>query len=430
MHERRIPEWLRHAPAPSVRGFAILAGTEAIARGILISVFPVVMYNALRDARLVSEVYFIIGAISLVIGLLVPYLIRFIPRWWVYLIGVLMFVAGASVTLLETPVSAIAGLALTTFAVATTFVCFNAYVLDHVAKIELGRFETSRLFYSALGWTVGPALGTFLYAWWCPAPFLIAAVAAAAMLVIFLVMRLGNGKLITKSRRPPANPLAYFGRFAAQPRLVTGWIFAVVRSCGWWVYVVYLPIFAVQNGLGSQLGGIALSISNAALFLTPLMLRYMQRYSVRTAVRTGFMMSGLLFLFAGLPSGIPQLAVVLLMAGSIFLILLDVSAGLPFLLAVKPSERTEMSAIYASFRDVSGILTPGAAWLVLFVAPLSGIFAAGGAGLLCTWVLARKLHPRLGRARISAESAPTESENAFASAAPLPEIVRERTQLF
>ena len=38
MHERRIPEWLRHAPAPSVRGFAVLAGAEAIARGVLILV--------------------------------------------------------------------------------------------------------------------------------------------------------------------------------------------------------------------------------------------------------------------------------------------------------------------------------------------------------------------------------------------------------
>ena len=80
MHERRIPEWLRHAPAPSVRGFAVLAGTEAIARGILISVFPVVIYNALKDARLVSEVYFVIGAISLLIGLLVPYLIPVRPK--------------------------------------------------------------------------------------------------------------------------------------------------------------------------------------------------------------------------------------------------------------------------------------------------------------------------------------------------------------
>jgi MFS family permease len=404
MHERRIPEWLRHAPTPSVRGFAVLAGAEAIARGILISVFPVVMYRALGDARVVSEVYFIIGAISLAIGLLIPYLIRFIPRRWVYVLGALMFICGASIAIFETAGTAVAGLALMTFAVVTTFVCFNAYVLDHVAKIELGKFETSRLFYSALGWTVGPALGTFLYDWWRPAPFLIAACAASAMLIIFLVMRLGNGKLITKSQRASTNPFAYFGRFFAQPRLVTGWIFAVVRSCGWWVYVVYLPIYAVQNGLGSQLGGIALSITNAALFFAPLMLRFMQRSSVRTAVRTGFLMSGALFLLAGAPFGVPEFAVVLLMIGSIFLILLDVSAGLPFLIAVKPSERTEMSAIYSSYRDVSGIITPGAAWLVLLFAPVAGIFSAGGLGLLFTWLLARKLHPRLGQARISVEA--------------------------
>lgn len=403
MHERRIPEWLRHAPAPSVRGFAILAGTEAVARGILISVFPVVMFNALQDARTVSEVYFLIGATSLLIGLLVPFLIRFVPRRWVYVIGTLMFVLGASIAMLETAGAVIAGLALTTFAVVTTFVCFNAYVLDHVAKIELGRFETSRLLYSALGWTVGPALGTVLYEWWRPAPFLIAAAAASVMLVIFLVMRLGNGRLITKSRKPPANPFAYFGRFFGQPRLVAGWVFAVVRSCGWWVYVVYLPIYAVQNGLGSQLGGIALSITNAALFFTPLMLRFMQRSSVRFAVRTGFLASGALFVLAGAVSGMPELTIAILLLGSGFLILLDVSAGLPFLLAVKPSERTEMSAIYSSYRDVSGILTPGVAWVVLLFAPLSGVFVVGGTGLLGMWVLARRLNPRLGQARISVE---------------------------
>ena len=60
-------------------------------------------------------------------------------------------------------------------------------------------------------------------------------------------------------------------------------------------------------------------------------------------------------------------------ASSFFLILFDIAAGLPFLMAVTPSERTEMSAVYASFRDVSGILTPGAAWAVLLVAPLPEI---------------------------------------------------------
>ena len=403
MHERRIPEWLRHAPAPSVRGFAVLAGTEAVARGILISVFPLVMYRALQDASLVSKVYFFVGVASLLIGLLIPYLIKFIPRLWIYSIGSTMFFVGSLVTILDGPVPAIIGLSLTTFATVTTFVCFNAYVLDYVAKTNLGKYETSRLFYSALGWTVGPALGVFLQGLWQPAPFLIAAAAAFSMLVIFLVMRLGNGKLIVKRRAAPTNPFAYFPRFAEQPRLITGWIFAVIRSCGWWVYVVYLPIYAVQNGLSEQLGGIALSISNGALFLTPLMFRFMQRKSVRTAVRTGFLISGLAFLLAGTPHGFPLVAVLCLMIGSFFLILLDVSGGLPFLLAVKPSERTEMSAIYSSYRDVSGILTPGVAWLVLLVSPISGVFVMGGVGLISAWALASKLHPRLGQARITFE---------------------------
>lgn len=418
MHDRRIPEWLRHAPAPSVRGFALLAGTEAVARGILISVFPLAMYEALRDARIVSEVYFLVGVASLLVGLLIPFLIRFVPRRWVYVAGTLMFAAGALLAIHETPAAVVGGLALITVAVVTTFVCFNAYVLDYVAKIELGRFETSRLFYSASGWTAGPALGVFLHGWWAPAPFLIAAAAALGMTALFLWMRLGNGRLITRSSRPPVNPFAYFRRFFAQPRLIAGWLFAVVRSCGWWVYVVYLPIFAVQAGLGDKLGGIALSLSNAGLFLAPVFLRFVERRSVRAGVRTGFALAGLLFLLAGVLAGTPPLTVLCLMAGSFFLILLDLCGGLPFLLAVKPSERTEMSAIYSSFRDVSGIVTPGAAWLVLLAAPLSGIFVAGGAGLLACWALAGTLHPRLGHARIAIEGATRASRTATAAQAP------------
>ena len=47
-------------------------------------------------------------------------------------------------------------------------------------------------------------------------------------------------------------------------------------------------------------------------------------------------------------------------------------------MAVKPSERTEMAAVYSTFRDVSGFITPGVAWLVLLAAPVSGVFALAG----------------------------------------------------
>ncbi len=223
---------------------------------------------------------------------------------------------------------------------------------------------------------------------------------------MFFYMRMGNGKLITRAKQHPPNPLAFLGRFFQQPRLIAGWLFAVIRSCGWWAYVVYLPIFAVQNNLGNQLGGMLLSVTNAALFLSPFMLRWMQNRSVRRAVRTGFLGVAVLFSTASLTAAVPLVTVALLFTGSFFLILLDICAGLPFLMAVKPSERTEMSAIYSSFRDVSGIATPGVAWLILLAAPISGIFAAAGVAGVLAWSLAGRLHPRLGETRIKPVSEP------------------------
>jgi hypothetical protein len=87
------------------------------------------------------------------------------------------------------------------------------------------------------------------------------------------------------------------------------------------------------------------------------------------------------------------------MAGSFFLVMLDTFGGLPFLMAVRPAERTEMSAVYSSFRDVSSIVTPGMAWVVLLVAPIPGIFAATALALAGAWALAGRLHPRLGARR-------------------------------
>lgn len=399
MPERRIPEWLRHAPTPSVRDFGILSGIEAVVRGILISVFPLVMYHALGDAGMVSSVYFAVGIVSLFIGLMLPGLIRLIPRRWAYTTGALLFVISAGFAIEGSPAAVVAALALNTIATVTVFVCFNAYVLDYIARVELGQCETSRMFYSAIGWTAGPMAGVVSMKYWAPAPFVISGLAALVLLAVFWRMRLGNGRLITRARGPASNPLKFLSRFLAQPRLITGYVFAIVRSCAWWIYVVYLPIFAIENGLGDQLGGIMLSVTNAALFGAPLIQRWIRRHSIRTAVQIGFASVALFFGLSAALSGNPLLSVAILFVGSVCMIELDICAGLPFLMAVKPSERTEMSAIYASFRDVSGILTPGVAWVVLLFTPLAGIFAAGAVAAGGAALLASQLHPRLGRAR-------------------------------
>lgn len=401
MATRNIPLLLKHSPTPRVEAFALLAGLEAAVRGILISVMPLTVYDAVRDAGVVSSIYFAVGIASLIWGLLVPWATRHVPRRWLYTLGTVLYLIGMALAVIGGPVAVPLALLCNALATATVFVCFNAYVLDYISRADLGRCQSTQMLYAATPWAVGPMLGVWLRSVWEPAPFVLGAVFAAGLAIAFWVLRLGNGKQITRAKGPAPSPLAYLGRFVRQPRLIAGWLFAVLRSCGWWVYVVYLPIFCIEAGLGDKVGGVALSLSNALLFTTPILLRLVYRRTVRVAVRGAFALCAVALVGATLVSGLPWLTVVLLMATSFGLVLLDVAGGLPFMMAVKPSERTEMAAVYSSFRDVSGVLTPGAAYLVLLVAPLSGIFAACGLGMAAAWLMAGRLHPRLGVARPS-----------------------------
>lgn len=400
MLERAVPEWLRHPPeglarAPSARAFATLAGIEALIRGTLLSVLPLAMYAAMGDAQRVSAVYFLVGLTSLCWGMMLPWVNRRVPRRWLYTMGAGFYVVGCSLGMMGGSY-VMGALICCTLGTVTCFICLNAYVLDYIAKGDLGRTESLRMFYSAFAWTAGPVTGVTLWKLWAPAPFVLGLGFAVTLGTVFWLLRLGNGKLIQRARAPAPNPLAYLGRFFAQPRLIAGWLFAVVRSCGWWVYIVYLPIFAIENGLPERLGGAVVSATNGLLFATPFMLRWVQAGSVRRAVRTGFLVAGTAFVLAAAASPVPPATVALLMLGSFFLVLLDIAGGLPFLMAVKPSERTEMAAVYSSFRDVSGILTPGLGALILIVAPVQGLFTAAGAGLLAMFLVAGRLHPMLG----------------------------------
>jgi len=113
-----------------------------------------------------------------------------------------------------------------------------------------------------------------------------------------------------------------------------------------------------------------------------------------------------MFSLAGITGNWPYFAIGLLFVGSLAMIFLDICGGLPFLMAVKPSDRNEMSAVYSSFRDVSAIITTGASALVLLVAPLAMVFAFGGSLLLFSWMIGGKLNPRLGEAGWRKQTSP------------------------
>lgn len=386
-----------HPRSLRAEDFAVLFGLDSAIRGLLLSVMPLVMIRAWGEGTIVSAIYLGVGLVSLGAGLLVPWASRRLSRGRLACGACLLYALGMALLVAQNAWAATAALLLNTVATATLWVCLSAYVLDDIPREALGRAETKRLLYSAAAWTAGPVTGVMLLDWWYPAPFLMAALFAGLMFLTMRRLRLGGGKPVGA-----AGPqvLGYLLRFLHRPRLVAGWIFAMLRSAGWWVYIVYLPLFCLEEGLGRSIGGAAVSGTSLLLFATPWLLRLVQRFSVRGAVRGSFAWCALLFALGGLLSApAPWASVACLVLASFGLVMLDVCGSLPFLMAVKPSERTEMAAVYSSFRDVSGIVTPAVGGLILLVAPLGAVFAATGLAMGAAWALAGTVHPRLGRPR-------------------------------
>jgi MFS family permease len=400
-------------PAPAPRAFALIGAGEAATRALTLSVLPIAAYRALGDAQALSAAYLAAGLAALALSLATPLLARALRRRDLFGLGAASFLA-ASVCGAIGGGAAVGAIAFNAFGAVLVGVAYNAYLMDYVPRERLAPVEGLRLFWSAAAWTAGPFLGVLLMEEVHPAaPFVASGAAAAALFAIFAALGFGDGRAIRRTRA--AAPLAHLGRFLRRPRLVGGWALATARSCGWVAFFVYAPVFAVEAGLGEKVGGFVVSAGQAYLFAAPLMARWMARTGVRRAVVVGF--AGGAAAWAGaaaLTEGWPQGAAVALLAAGLFMVLLDVAASLPFLMAVKPSERTEMSSVFATFRDVSSVATPAIGAAVLAVAPLSGVFATVALGYAAAAVAARRLPRRLGRPR----PRPRAASGAVAPAAP------------
>jgi hypothetical protein len=295
---------------------------------------------------------------------------------------------------------------LTAISTVVVTVAFNAYLMDRIPRAEIGRAETLRLFWSGPAWLAGPFVGVWLMEEVDPAaPFALSGLAAVAVAALFLRLGFGEGRAIRRAAEPA--PLAHIGRFLRQPRLVAGWALAATRSCGWMAFYIYVPVYAVQSGLGEKAGGLIVSLGAGALLLAPPLGRVLARLGVRRAVIAGFAGGAAGWaLAAALAPHAPVATAAALLGAALFMVLLDICAGLPFLVAVKPAERDEMSAVYATFRETSLVATPAIGGLILGVAPLPAVFLALAAGYGAAAFAARRLPRRLGRPRTGRAAAP------------------------
>ena len=369
---------------------------SAISRTLLITLIPLQALTLLGDAQAVSVLYFAISLTNLFLSLSIPWLVRLVRRRRVFSLGALLLVAAPLLIALGTPVGLVAGMVLQVFGVACLEITLQLYLMDHIPRQEMGRFEPLRLFYAAGVWAVGPWLGVYLkdqVGDWIP--FALASAAALSTLCLFWYLRLQENPAVAPAKGPPPNPMKYLAHFFEQPRLRLAWLLAIGRSAWWVMFFVYAPIYAVESGLDQVTAGAIVSIASGALFIVPLWGFLARRYGLRRLLVVAYGASGLVTMTVALAGGVPWLVALALVAAAITTGAIDGAGNVPFLRAVHPMERAEMTTVFATYRDVSQLGPPGVFALLLKAFLLPAVFVAGGLGMLVVSYYARYLPRRM-----------------------------------
>jgi MFS family permease len=364
-----------------------------VAQSILLTVIPLAALRLLGTARAVTLLYIVAGLAAVTARLAIPLLVQLIRRRFVLTLGAALLIVSTSL-LASRGVTAFAfGLALNSFAFACIEITSNLYLLDHIPRQALRRFEPLRIFACAGPWTFGPWFGVYLQQRVAfGAPFVVAAGAAMVLLVLFWWLRLTE---LRPSLRKPPNPLRYLPRFFAQPRLRLAWGLAGARSAWWSTFYIYAPIFAVVSGLGAEAGGAIASIGTAWIFLVPLWGWVGRRYGLRRLLATGYAAAGLMTVATAAAFHLPLVGAASLVLAGFGAEMIDGAGNLLFLRAVHPYERSEMTTVFVSYRDVAQLGPPMVCAVLLSVFGLPSVFTAAGVMMIGSAALARYIPRRL-----------------------------------
>ena len=394
----RPPPFLKRLASPGAEAFATLYALESLSRAILATVLPLQALKLTGDAQGVSTTFFVASLIALFGGLAVPWLVRLTARRWIYSLGA-VFLASASFFLSSDSLAAFfVGMALRATAIAAMAICFSLYIMDFIARKNFGRFEPMRLFYSASAWSAGPFLGVYLAEAIDPlVPYALSAAVAAAALAYFWFLRITDNPAVKQAAGPTPSPLRYVPRYFSQPRLALAWILSTGRNIWWVVFFIYAPIYAVEAGLGEVAGGAIVSCGTAFLFLMPVLGRMVQRTGIRNVFVIGYATGGILTLGLTAAWDVPWVGACLLISAALGMVTVDAGGNVLFMLAVKPRERPEMTAVYSTYRDVADIAPPGVFSVILRFFELPVVFVVSGLTALGLAVLSGKIHRRLGR---------------------------------
>jgi MFS family permease len=394
--EIRFPMWLRVVDRPGATVFAVLSGMESFSRALIAGVLPIEAYRILETAMKVSEVYAIVGAISLVVSLLVPIAMRKVRRKWVFSAGCLCMVAAPLLLIAGEYLPFLAALQFRSLAVVFINIALNLYILDYIRRKEFLVAEPRRLTAMGFSWCTGPALGIWLYQEHGPyAAFVPAAVGSLLTLCYFWYLRMQENPMVAPAKIKAPSAFANIRRFIRQPRMRLAWLITFARSSYWTTFFVYPPLAIIDAGGDPMIAAAMLSCGQALLFTSPFAGRMGARFGVRRIIIFGLLLCGVMNIVGGFIGSDPVLIALVFFAAAGGSAILDALGNIPFLRAVHAYERAEMTSVFRTYIEMSQLLPQAIYTAALVFFPLQSVFLILGAFMFFTAWYARYLPKRL-----------------------------------
>ncbi len=151
----------------------------------------------------------------------------------------------------------------------------------------------------------------------------------------------------------------------------------------------------IEAGLPVWAAGILVSGVSGLLLFSPLVRRLAERYSTRKVMILALTTAGF-SMFALATIGTPApLGILFWCIAALGCICLDVLGNIPFMRMVKSYERTDMTMVFSTWREMSELVTPLSITLITLFFPFSAFYLAFGCVFLVVSITATLLPKRL-----------------------------------
>jgi len=122
---------------------------------------------------------------------------------------------------------------------------------------------------------------------------------------------------------------------------------------------------------------------------------FAQMIGIRKTILFSFMLAGSSMIILGLLPEPTIWGLLLLLLASLGFDMLDIIGNIPFMRMVSPKVRVEMTSVFSTWREMSFVVTPGLATLILIFTDISGLFVILGVALFIAGLLTRTMPIRV-----------------------------------